>query len=78
MEEEYEYEMRLTCDSLIVDGESYKYCSKKARWIAEWSDRRMILCDEHRSEAKDVYDMDHEYDQTGLVWTRIIYHDEED
>lgn len=77
MSEEYDYEMVLVCESIIVD-EDHMYCGKKARWIAEWSDRQMILCDEHRSDAQAAHDRDHDYDQTGITWTRIVYHDDEE
>lgn len=65
--------MVLVCDAIIVD-ENYRCCGKPARWIAEWSDRQMIVCDEHRSEVQSDYDNDNEYDKTGITWTRIVYH----
>ena len=77
MSEEYDYKMVLTCESIIVD-EDYRICGKKARWLAEWSDRQMIVCDEHKSDAQDAHDNDNEYDQTGVTFTRIVYHDDED
>lgn len=77
MPEEYDCEMVLVCESIIVD-ENYRYCGKEARWIVEWSDRRMILCDEHKGDAQEAYDTDHSYDQTGITWTRIVYHDDEE
>lgn len=71
--------IELVCESVVgEDSESYRYCGNKARWIAEWSDRRMIVCDEHISDVQENYDGDHEYDQTGINWTKIVYHDDID
>lgn len=77
MPEEYDDEIVLVCESIIV-GEDYRYCGEKARWIVEWSDRRMIVCDEHRSDAQAAYDGDHDYDQTGITFTHIVYYDDEE
>ena len=75
MDDKYGNELCLVCESIILE-EDYRCCGKKARWIAEWSDRQMIVCDEHRSDAQEAHDGDHEYDQTGIIWTKIVYHED--
>jgi hypothetical protein len=44
--------------------------------MAEWSDRRVLVCDEHKSDAQEWHDTDHDYDQTGITWTNLVYHDD--
>lgn len=43
-------------------------CSQAAEWIAEWSDRQMFVCHDHRDSARRAHNGDHEYDQTGISW----------
>ena len=59
----------LKCEAIIED----KLCGKSARWMATWSDREMVVCDDHKREAQEAYDGDHEYDKTGIEWREIIY-----
>lgn len=62
----------LVCEAW-VDG---ILCEKPARWMAEWSGRKVLICDEHRSEVYAWYDGDHACDQTGIRWTKLVYHDD--
>lgn len=44
------------------------FCGVPATWRADWSDRHMYVCDDHRDYARRAHDGDHTYDQTGIVW----------
>ena len=66
------YTMELTCEACIGDV----YCGKPAVWMAEWSDRRVLVCDEHKHDAQEWHDNDHDYDQTGIAWTKLAYHED--
>ena len=48
--------------------ENYINCDRSAVWLAEWSDRRLFVCDIHRDYARQSHDEDHTYDQTGIFW----------
>lgn len=63
----------LICEAILdPDGDTH-YCGRRAKWIARWSDREMVVCEEHKQEAQNAYDGDHEYDQTGLEWIEVVY-----
>jgi hypothetical protein len=62
-------ELRLRCEAITED----RFCNKPAQWIATWSDREMIVCDDHKSQAQEAHDNDHEDDRTGIEWRKVIY-----
>lgn len=59
----------LRCEAIIGD----KFCGKPARWIATWSDRELVVCDDHKGKAQEAHDGDHEYDRTGIEWREVVY-----
>ena len=64
-------ELRFTCEH-IDENNNYRICGKPADWIAEWSDRKSIVCNEHKDSVLDWYEGESESDKTGIEWTEII------
>jgi len=64
-------EIRLTCDH-IDEKNNYKICGKPADWIAKWSDRTSIVCNEHKDSVLDLYEGESEGDKIGIEWSKII------
>ena len=63
----------LRCEAILDPDGGTHYCGRRAKWIARWSDREMVLCDEHKGEAQVAYDGDHEDDKLGLEWIEVVY-----
>lgn len=62
-------QIRISCDAIINN----RICKEKAKWVADWSDRRLTVCNKHKHYAQEAHDGDHDYDQTEIEWMEIIY-----
>ena len=58
----------MVCHAIILTETGHRWCEAPASVEAQWSDRRMAVCESHRAKAQASYDGDHSYDQTGLYW----------
>ena len=63
----------LRCEVIFGSDKDPRFCGKRAKYIARWSDREMVVCGEHKKAAQDAYDGDHDYDQTGIEWVEVVY-----
>lgn len=60
-----------SCQAIIgAEGDAH-WCGEPADWHAEWSDRELCVCETHKNYAQENHDGDHDYDQTGIIWTKL-------